>query len=114
MKPWIEDSGAPNHMTRDINLLHRYSPCHENLTVKIGDGSISKVAGTSSIIISADLMLYSILHVPKPDCNLLSVSKLNQQIIVLLNFIQNCVNFRIWFRGEQLAVLRCAPDFIFL
>lgn len=43
--------GASDHMTGDATLFHKYYPCREDLTVKIADGCLSKVAGTGSIII---------------------------------------------------------------
>ena len=45
-------------------------------TICIADGSLSKVVGTSSVVISKDLTLDSILLVSNLDCNLLFISKL--------------------------------------
>ncbi|RVW89009.1 Retrovirus-related Pol polyprotein from transposon TNT 1-94 [Vitis vinifera] len=45
-KPWIVDSGASDHMTGDATIFDTYSSCPNNLTVRIADGSLSKVAGT--------------------------------------------------------------------
>ena len=77
--PWIVDSGASDHMMGDTTLFHNCSLSRDNFTVKITDGSLSKVAGTGSITISEDLTLNSILHVPNLDCNLLSVRKFTQE-----------------------------------
>ena len=76
----IVDSGASNHMTGDASLFQYYSPCREGLIVKITDGSQSKVVGTGSIFLSADLTIQSVLHVPNLDCNFLSVSKLSRDL----------------------------------
>lgn len=56
-------------------MFQEYNPCKENLTVKIADGSQSRVAGIIDILILKDLTVKKILHVPNMDCNLLSVNK---------------------------------------
>ncbi|KAL6328004.1 hypothetical protein AAG906_031348 [Vitis piasezkii] len=58
-KPWIVDSGASDHMTGDATIFDTYSSCPNNLTVRIADGSLSKVAGTGSVVLSRDLTLNS-------------------------------------------------------
>lgn len=108
-KPWIVDSGASDHMTGDKSLFHHYNPCYDGLSVKIADGTLSKVAGTGSVTLSEDIELKSVLHVPNLDCNLLSVSKLT----VLLKLFLICVNFRLWIRGGRLAVLGFAQGSTF-
>ncbi|RVW55235.1 Retrovirus-related Pol polyprotein from transposon TNT 1-94 [Vitis vinifera] len=60
-KPWIVDSGASDHMTGDATIFDTYSSCPNNLTVRIADGSLSKVAGTGSVVLSRDLTLNSVL-----------------------------------------------------
>nr|CAN65095.1 hypothetical protein VITISV_011639 [Vitis vinifera] len=74
-KPWIVDSGASDHMTGDATIFDTNSSCPNNLTVRIADGSLSKVAGTGSVVLSRDLTLNFVLLVPNLDCNLLSISK---------------------------------------
>lgn len=86
------DSGASDHMTRDSSILINYKPCSGNLTVRIADGSLSKVSGTGSVVISKDLILDCVLLVPNLDCNLLSVSKLIQEKNCVAKFYSNnCV-----------------------
>ncbi|RVW50981.1 hypothetical protein CK203_071298 [Vitis vinifera] len=55
-KPWIVDSGASDHMTGDATIFDTYSSCPNNLTVRIADGSLSKVAGTGSVVLSRILL----------------------------------------------------------
>ena len=62
--PWIIDLGASDHMTGDPNLFNQYSPCTGNFSVRIADGSLSKIADTGSVFISKDLTLNSVLLVP--------------------------------------------------
>ena len=78
--PWIVDSGASDHKTGDEKLFDTYSPCTNNSTVKIADGSLSRVAGSGSVVISPNLTLTSVLLVPKLDCNQLSGSTLTQDL----------------------------------
>ena len=60
--------------------------------IRMVDGSLSKVTGTSSIVISKDLTLDSILLVPNLDCNLLSISKLTYEKNYVTKFFPNhCV-----------------------
>ena len=89
---WIVDSGASDHMTGDITLFKDFYPCQENLTVRIADGSLSKVTGLGSVMISEELVLEFVLLVPKLDCNLLSISKLTEERKCVAKFtVQNCV-----------------------
>ena len=93
-KPWIVDSGAFDHMTGDATIFYTYSPCPNNLTVRIADGSLSKVAGTGSVVLSRDLTLNSVLLVPNLDCNLLSISKLTKEKRCITNFSSTHCEFQ--------------------
>ncbi|RVX15883.1 Retrovirus-related Pol polyprotein from transposon TNT 1-94 [Vitis vinifera] len=93
-KPWIVDSGASDHMTGDATIFYTYSSCPNNLTVRIADGSLSKVAGTGSIVLSRDLTLNSVLLVPNLDCNLLSISKLTKEKRCITNFSSTHCEFQ--------------------
>ena len=91
MSPWMVDSKGSNHMSENINIFHKYSPCHENFTTKIVDGSLSKVAGIGSIIISNNLTLDFVLLVPNLDCDILSISKLTLMLnCVTKIFLNSC------------------------
>jgi len=79
-KSWIVDSRASYHMTGNITVFNNYSPCHDHSTVQITDGTLSKVVGKGSVVISEDITLNSVLYVPKLDCNLLSISKLTSNL----------------------------------
>ena len=65
-------------MTDAHHLFSTYSPCTDNLKVKITDGSLSPVAGKGSIRISESITLNLVLHVPDLSCNLLSISQLTK------------------------------------
>ena len=57
--------------------------------IRMVDGSLSKVTGTSSIVISKDLTLDSIFLVPNLDYNLLSISKLTYEKNYVTKFFPN-------------------------
>ena len=90
---WIVDSSASDHMTGDENLFHTFSPCQENLTVRIADGSLSKVTGIGSISLTKKLILDFVLLVPKLDCNLLSINKLSKDKNCVAKFFSHCCVF---------------------
>ena len=73
---WVVDSGATYHMAGSSNLFSTYNPCSGQHRVKIADGSFSIVAGKSSIVVTKDLILESVLHLPNLSCNLIYVGKL--------------------------------------
>ena len=78
--PWIIDSGASDHMTNCSKLFSTYSPCAGHKKVKIVYGTFSTIAGVGSIPVSKTLTLHNVLHVPNLSCNLLSISKLTQDL----------------------------------
>lgn len=79
-------------MTGDSTIIQHFKPCPEDHNVCIDDGSLSKVSGTGSMVISKDLTLESVLLIPKLGCNLLSISKLTQEKNCLTKFFtSHCV-----------------------
>ncbi|RVW68334.1 hypothetical protein CK203_064538 [Vitis vinifera] len=62
--------------------------------VRIADGSLSKVAGTGSVVLSRDLTLNSVLLVSNLDCNLLSISKLTKEKRCITNFSSTHCEFQ--------------------
>ena len=68
------DSRVFDHKTGDSRIFNTYNPCHENMSIKIADGSLSRGTGTGTVVISKNLTLNSVLLVLNLDCNLLSVS----------------------------------------
>ena len=94
MSPWIVNLGASDHMTRNVNIFLKYSPSHEIFTIKIVDGSLSKVVDTSFIIISKNLILDFVLLVPNLDCNLLSISKLTRELNHVTKFFPYSCEFQ--------------------
>ena len=88
------DSEASDHMTGDINMFTKYFPCHENSTVRIADGTHSKVVGKGTIIVYKDITLNDVLYVPKVDCNLLSISKITKDLRCVTKFYPHLCEFQ--------------------
>lgn len=65
-----------------------------NLSVRIANGSLSKVVGIGSVQISPNLTLKSVLHVPMIDCNLISIGKLTRDNHCHANFSPNVCVFQ--------------------
>ena len=103
---WILDFGATDHMTGSSNLFSTYIPCSGQKRVKIADDSFSMVVGKGSIVVTKDLILEYVLHVPNLSCNLISVRKLTKDLKCVVNSFQMVLIFRICFWGRGLAVVR--------
>ena len=63
-------------MMGDESIFDDYQPCHTNLIVRIADGSLSKVVGIGLVQLSPEITLKYVLHAPKLDRHLISISKL--------------------------------------
>ena len=82
-------------MTGKKSLLEVYNPYKGNLTVKIADGSFSKVEGVGSVYLIDKLVLKIVLYVPKLACNILSVSKLVKDLNCIAKFTSDLCEFQI-------------------
>lgn len=76
----IVDSGAPDHMSSQLQLYISYSPLSVPQSVRVADGSCTRVLGLGSIWLSPNLCLLNVLFVPALHCNMLSVSTLNKDL----------------------------------
>lgn len=76
------DSGASEHMCKDINMFGNYSKLKESKQIKIGDGNFITAIGIGTVfVLSFDgeeyiqVQLQSVLHVPDLKINLFSQGK---------------------------------------
>lgn len=83
---WIVDSGATDHMTGNRDLFTSYHESDNSITIIIADGSVSYVKGIGTVKISSSLQLNSVFYVPKLNCNLLSVHRLNKDLKFITHF----------------------------
>ncbi|KAK3037954.1 hypothetical protein RJ639_030659 [Escallonia herrerae] len=65
-----------------------------NKKIKIADGSLSAIVGTGSIVLSPSITLHNVLHIPKLSCNLLSISKLTNDLKCQANFYSTQCEFQ--------------------
>ncbi|RVW97656.1 Retrovirus-related Pol polyprotein from transposon TNT 1-94 [Vitis vinifera] len=52
---WIVDSGASDHMTGNLMVFHEYTPCHNNSSVRIADGTLSRALNSRKRIGNAEV-----------------------------------------------------------
>ena len=83
-KPYIIDSKATDHMTGSFTSFTTYVPCAGNMKVQIVNELYTPVARKGTISLTKTIFLESVLHVPNLSCNLLSISKLTEDL--------NCVS----------------------
>lgn len=81
-------------MIGDASIFQKYRKCKEDYSIRIADGSLSKVTRTGFVNLSPNLTFCSILHVPNLDCNLLSVSKLCEDLNCATKFVSNMCEFQ--------------------
>ena len=93
-KPWIVDSDASDHMIGDKRVFNTYSPCNEALTIRFADGSLAKVEGIGSVVVSRNITLKFVLYVPNLDCNVLSINKFTQELNYVANFSPHVCEFQ--------------------
>ena len=89
---WIIDSGATNHMCCDLSLFKSYTTVSDNIdnTITIPNGNLIKIAHKGTVILSPELTLSNVLHVPAFNFNLISVTKLCSDMHCSLTFLNNC------------------------
>lgn len=78
---WIIDSGASDHMTWNSHFSLLTFLLQGNKKVKVADSPFSAIAGKKTVKLALFfLTLLKFLHVPKWSHNLLSISKLTQNL----------------------------------
>jgi len=87
---WIVDAGASDHMIGNTVLLTH----NKDWKVRIADGSLLKVSGIGSVVLSTDFMLHAVFFVPNLDCNLLSISKLTIDMDCVAKFSKDVCEFQ--------------------
>ncbi|XP_074293795.1 uncharacterized protein LOC141620956 [Silene latifolia] len=87
-RDWVIDTGASDHMTSDVSLLHDIKKLQSPLFVSLPDGSVKTVYHTGNVFLTKDITLLNVLLISGFKPNLLSVAKLitsSQLIVTFLN-----------------------------
>jgi len=79
--PWLIDSGASSHMTKEKHVLTNFQEFEEPENVALGDGRVVEALGSGRVRMKVlfpaaeakKAVLYDVLYVPKLTCNLFSV-----------------------------------------
>ncbi|XP_015168470.1 uncharacterized protein [Solanum tuberosum] len=79
---WIVDSGASKHMVRNLHMLSHYKPLtpSQEGRVYLPTGKLATVSHIGSSQILGGIEITNVLHIPKFQYNLLSVSKLTKEL----------------------------------
>lgn len=110
----IVDSGVLDHMTGDINVFSKYIPCQDGFFVRIADGTTFKVVGKGSLVISKDITLDLVLHVPKLGCSLLSIYKLTKNLGCVAKFLPHFCELQDMNSGKMTGNVEESTDLYFL
>ena len=74
---WVIDSGATDHITSSLELLHKISPSPYS-SIALPNGNKVPIDAIGSVQFGSNLSLSKVLHVPSFCVNLLSVSKMTK------------------------------------
>ncbi|CAH9103441.1 unnamed protein product [Cuscuta europaea] len=87
--PWIIDSGASEHITRNNYDLIDVQTHTSIPSVKIPNGDSTSVQAMGSLRLSNGFHLQRVLYIPKFHCNLLSVNRLISDLNCEITFIND-------------------------
>ena len=79
--PWMIDSGASSHITKEKHVLTNFQEFDEPENVALGDGRVVKAMGSGCVQMNKlfpgtetkKAVFYNVLYVPELTCNLFSV-----------------------------------------
>jgi hypothetical protein len=94
-KNWIFDSGATDHITRNKNLLNFFTNWNTNQFVTVVNGEKMRIIGSGSIdLFSRNIP--NVLYVQNYPTNMLSISKIAQELNCEIIFSSKSVIFQEW------------------
>ncbi|CAH9110065.1 unnamed protein product [Cuscuta epithymum] len=88
-RSWIIDSGASEHITCDDNDMFNIFAHPPEPAVRIPNGDSIPVSAVGSLYLSNGFYLRRVLYVPQFKCNLLSASRLTNDLNCTLTFFSN-------------------------
>ncbi|KAK9683831.1 hypothetical protein RND81_10G167700 [Saponaria officinalis] len=101
---WIIDSGASDHMTSHLSLLHDISCLSKPIIVVLPDGTAKSVTQIGKVFLTPDIILTNVLFIPDFQHNLLSIGKLIDQSNMIVMFSPNECLFQDHSSSNVLAV----------
>ena len=75
---WILDSGASDHITHDLSLLHDVKPLQQPCYITMPNGKKAQILHVGSLFFGNAMVLKDVFHTPEFQFNLLSISKLTK------------------------------------
>ncbi|EOY17116.1 Cysteine-rich RLK (RECEPTOR-like protein kinase) 8 [Theobroma cacao] len=93
---------ASDQMTGCHRSFSTYAPCSGNSKIRVADGALSSVAGKGSANL-ANMTLKSVLHVPNLKCNLVSISKLTNDLNCVAKFYPSFGEFQDLLSGRTIS-----------
>ena len=89
---WIVDSGASDHVTYDVSLLHNIKKLSMPSFITMPNGKQASITHSGSMHLRKGIELHNVLYIPTFQYNLLSVSKLVTQLSASVTFTpSSCV-----------------------
>ncbi|XP_074284164.1 uncharacterized protein LOC141608718 [Silene latifolia] len=107
---WIVDTGASDHMTSNISLLHDLICLPKPVYVGLPDGSVKVVHKTGTARINDRIILHNVLFVPDFRQNLLSMGKLIATAGLLVLFLDSDCIFQDPTSKEIVALAKRTGD----
>ena len=77
---WIVDSGASDHVTYDLSLLHNVKKMSFTCNITMPNGKRAPITHSGSMFLRDKIEIHNVLYIPSFQYNLLSVSKLARQL----------------------------------
>ncbi|KAL2251770.1 UNVERIFIED_CONTAM: hypothetical protein Sindi_2299300 [Sesamum indicum] len=108
---WIIDSGATSHICGDIRLFQSFTTSTQSLTIHLPNRQTQIVSHIGFVVITSEITLTNVLHIPTFSVNLLSVRQLCHDMPVQFRFLKSsCIlqglgNDRVMATGELLGNL---------
>ncbi|XP_074306150.1 uncharacterized protein LOC141641385 [Silene latifolia] len=91
---WVIDTGASDHITLDISLMHNVVVLSHPLSVALPDGTLKPVYKTGTVYLTSEITLFDVLLIPDFQANLLSVGKLITRSKLTVTFFNNACFFQ--------------------
>ncbi|XP_076958475.1 uncharacterized protein LOC143634207 [Bidens hawaiensis] len=97
---WVMDSGSTEHITHDIDILENQTKNRIETPVLIPNGDAIRVEGRGECTLPWGTKVKGVLYIPKFTCNLLSVSRLSNDLQSAITFFPDfCVMQKLYTRN---------------